>query len=248
MHSVFESMRSYNGKVFMLDEHIQRFFESCRTCAFSVSMERKKLKDIIKTRLKESKHKHAYIRMSIDESGSLSIIIKKFKPHRQAFYKKGISIKTAAVKRNLHKAQEPKIKSQDFLNGILAKAESIYNHGQFDSLMLSNDGFVAEATVSNIFLIKDGKLCTPPNHVGILEGITKRFVESLAKGIKVPICKTPFTRHDLYNANEVFLTNTSMEIMPVVCVDGRKIGAGTPGALTKKIHSLFRKEIGKWSK
>ncbi len=245
MHGVFESMRSYGGKVFMLDEHMQRFFESCKTSGIPVPIDTRKLKDIIKKRLRHSGCKDAYIRLSIDELSRIDIIVKEFKPHKKAFYTKGVSLKTASVRKSIAKAVEPRVKSQNYLNGVLARAESI-GTGEFDSLMLSKDGLVAEATVSNIFAVKNGKLYTPPNHVGILDGITKRFVENIAQKAGIPTVRMPFTRHDLYNADEAFLTNTSMEIMPVVCVDGRKIGTGRPGALTKKLHSTFRREIGRW--
>lgn len=253
---VFESMRSYNSRIFKLDEHINRLWESCKSTNIELRISKEKLKKNINNRLKVSNLKDAYIRVAArhpalqDTKGAkINIIIKNPKIYPDNFYRDGIKVTTVTTKKNHPNAQNPKIKSSDFLGGILANLENIDKKDITELILLNRNGLVAEGTVSNLFIVKDGLIITGPSYLGILEGITRNCVIDLAKKMNIEVLEIPFTRHQLYNADEAFLTNTSFGIMPVSEVDSRKIGTGKPGELTKKFMERFKeliKETLKW--
>lgn len=242
VNGVFETMRAYRGKIFMLEEHIARLLESSKTAGIYISLAMTAIKKKAKSALKGKGLKDAYIRFAVNsgENGkaNYSIVVKEAVVYPGRFYINGVSVVTVATKRNSVESQNPEIKSSSFLNGILAKSEGLEH---FESIMLNQKGLITEGTVSNVFIVKDNSLFTPPTYLGVLNGITRSVVLKLAGEKKIEAFEIPFTRYDLFNAEECFLTNTSMEIMPVVNCDGRKIGGGRPGPIT----NLLRKEFSK---
>lgn len=240
-NGVFETMRAYDSEPFMFDEHITRLLESSKTSGIKIPLTSHELKKLVKSALKKKGYKDAYIRFAVNTDGNgrikFNIIVNKAKTYPSESYKNGVSIVTVATKRNPVESQNPKVKSSCFLNGILAKLEGL-NH--FESIMLDPKGLVTEGTVSNIFIVKDHAIFTPPTYLGVLDGITRSFVLKISKKKGIATYEIPFTRHELFNGDECFLTNTSMEIMPVVNCDGRKIGSGKPGPITNMLRQEFR--------
>jgi branched-chain amino acid aminotransferase len=204
--------------------------------------------------LKANKLDDAYVRLIITRGegdlgldprkckgrAQIIIITDKIALYPERFYKEGLAIITVATRQNTTEALNPQIKSLNYLNNILAKIEAT-NAGCEEAIMLSNEGYVTECTGDNIFIIKDGALITPPAHAGILEGITRDVILEIARSKKVQATEELFTRHEVFVADECFLTGTAAEIVPVVKVDGRVIGGGTAGKNTLMFMSEFRK-------
>jgi len=237
-NGAFESMRAYDGVVFKLDEHMERLRESCKSLGLEIPIE-KALRRRIMQEIKASLLKEAYVRIGVTPSG-LNCTVKRPHSYAAKFYRSGVAIICVPTKKNFQNALNGKIKSQNFLNGIMAKAEGAL---AFEAILLTQDGYAAEGTVSNIFIIKEEALLTLPAYLGILDGITRRTVIGIARSLKLTVKEVPLTRHELYNADESFLTNTSIELMPVVNIDGRKIGAGVPGHITKRLMAEFRRIV-----
>lgn len=242
LKGIFETMRAYNRIPFMLGEHITRLLESSKTSGIKISLTPQRLKKMVKSALKEKGYKDAYIRFAVssDKDGKIkfNIIVKEAVAYPEEFYTNGVSIVTVATKRNAIESQNPMVKSSSFLNGILAKSEG---RRHFESIMLNRKGMITEGSVSNIFIVKDNSIFTPPCYLGVLNGITRNVVLKIAAKKKVTIYEVPFTRHDIFEADECFLTNTSIEIMPVVNCDGRKIGSGRPGFVTDMLRQEFKR-------
>ena len=251
---VFEGIRVYGKLIFKLKEHIDRLYESAHTLMLKIPMTKAEMtKAVIKT-LQANKLKDAYIRLIVSrgegdlgldprkckDKGTVVIIADKINLYPKELYQKGMSIITVPTLRNVPEALNAQIKSLNYLNNILAKIEAT-NRGYQEALMLNNFGFVAECTGDNIFLIRDGKLITPPSSMGILKGVTRDSVIAMAKKMKIAVCEDIFTRHEIYNSDECFLTGTAAEIIPVVKVDERLIGSGKPGGITKRIMTEFKK-------
>jgi len=236
--SVFESLRSYGGRIFKLDEHLARFKESVKTIGLELSEgEVSSLKDNILAEYKKSCIKDAYIRFALSAPDKkINLIIKKAKLVPEIFYKKGVFLRTSVDKKNSANAFKYSIKSSNFMPGVFAKIESV---GLFDALMLNDMGYVAESTISNIFMIKGKDVFTPPVSTGLLGGITRQVVFDLAQIIGIKINQVNITRHDLYNADECFLTSTNIKVLPVAKIDARVIGSGKPGVITKKLIREF---------
>ncbi|MCM8831898.1 MAG: branched-chain-amino-acid transaminase [Candidatus Omnitrophica bacterium] len=251
---VFEGIRSYNCLVFKLQEHIDRLFESAHSIMLKIPLTKKQLIDAIILTLKANHLSDAYIRVVVSRGeGDLGldprrckgketvvIIADKITLYPEKLYKKGMAIVTVPTVRNLPEALNPQIKSLNYLNNILAKIEAI-NCGVQEALMLDNLGYVAECTGDNIFVVEKGQLYTPPQCMGTLRGITRDTVLNIARKLNIPTHEHVLTRHELYISDECFLTGTAAEIIPVVKVDGRKIGNGKPGKLTKLLMEEFRK-------
>ncbi len=257
---IFESMRAYNGRIFKLDGHLNRLFASANSIGFKMPYRKKILAGLIKEKLAKCHIKDAYIRVSISvgqecptypgvledsrgfltTKGNIKIIVKKFVPYPLEYYENGVKVMTSTVRRDSPKGILPSIKSSNFLGGILARIDGM-NQEPFEVLMLNHEGHLTEGSVSNVFIVKDNLILTPPTYSGILKGITRGVVIDMAEKFRVKVLEIPITRHDVYNAWEAFLTNTSMEVMPVVSVDKRVIGDGRPGAITKKLLNEFRK-------
>lgn len=252
---VFEGIRSYNGLVFKLREHIDRLFESMHTIMLQIPLSKKQLEEAVIKTLKANKLKNAYIRLIVTRGeGDLGLDPRKcpkptiiiitdkiaLYPNPERLYRKGLELITVPTQRNIPEALNPQIKSLNYLNNILAKIEAT-NSGVQEAVMLSSDGYVAECTGDNIFIIKGKSLITPPAYVGILKGITRGSVIDIAAKQKIPVREELITRHDLFNADECFLSGTAVEIVPVVKIDGRVIAKGVPGKITLKLTKEFRK-------
>jgi branched-chain amino acid aminotransferase len=253
---VFEGIRVYGGKVFKLAEHIERFFESARHIMLEIPLSRDQLRDAIQNTVRINAKHDGYIRLIITRgAGTLGIdprkttdpqviiIVDDISMYPPELYENGLEIVVASTIRNHPGALNPRIKSLNYLNNILAKIEAT-RAGCLEAIMLNVNGEVAECTADNIFFVKHGELRTPPLHAGLLEGITRDTVMELAQGADIPVREMTLTRHDVYSADECFLTGTGAEIIPVVKCDGRVIGAGKPGPITRQLrerfHSLVR--------
>ncbi len=259
--SVFETFRAYAGRFFLFDQHLERLCESLKGLAQGLPVSQTELGRWVKAAFKESAYADAFFRLSVHwqshEEGVLVLIIREFKGHPAPWYEKGVTLTTSVVRRPFLKAQESQVKASQYVGGVLAMLDEGGGRGAptHELLFLGPQGTVAEGTVSNIFAVcptlskarssdfRKGvvNLLTPPASSGILRGVTRGFVMTLAKKAGMDVEETPLTRHDLYNAAECFMTNTSSEILPVVCVDERKIGEGVPGPVTQKLAKEFKK-------
>ncbi len=250
---VFEGIRAYDGLIFKLKEHIDRLYQSAHTIMLEIPITKSEMIEAVKKTLRENDMKDAYIRLIVTRGAgdlgldprkcskpTIIIITDKIKFYPQEFYEKGLEIVTIPTQRNIHEAVNSQIKSLNYLNNILAKIEAI-NAGVEEAVMLNSEGYVAECTGDNIFIIKNGTLLTPPVHIGILRGITRGAVIDIAHLKKIPVCEEVLTRYDLFNADECFLTGTAAEIIPVVMIDRRKIGKGSPGKITLNLINEFHK-------
>ena len=250
---VFEGIRSYNGLIFRLKEHISRLYESAHTIMLKIPFTKEQMAGAVIQTLRANKLKDAYIRLVVTRGeGDLGldprkcskptifIITDKIALYPDKFYKQGLEIITVPTQRSASEALSPQIKSLNYLNNIMAKIEAI-NSGVEEAIMLNAQGYVAECTGDNIFIVKKGKLITPPIYMGALRGITRQVVLDLSKKLGIASKEEVLTRHDLFNADECFLTGTAAEIVPVVKIDSRVIGGGKPGAATIKLLAEFRK-------
>jgi branched-chain amino acid aminotransferase len=250
---VFEGIRSYGGLVFKLREHIDRLFESAHTILLKIPLSKEQMVRAVVATLKANHLKDAYIRLVVTRGpgdlgldprkcarATVFIITDKIVLYPERVYREGMEIVTVPTPRNLPEALNPQIKSLNYLNNILAKIEAT-NAGVQEALMLSAHGYVAECTGDNLFILKAGTLLTPPAYAGILKGITRDCVMALAVKARVPVREEMMTRHDLYNAEECFLTGTAAEIAPIVKIDGRIIGRAKPGPVTLRLMRDFRK-------
>jgi branched-chain amino acid aminotransferase len=250
---VFEGIRAYDGLIFKCKEHIDRLYQSAHAIMLDIPMTKEDMTDAVKKTLRENGMKDAYIRLVVTRGiGDLGldprkcskptvfIITDKIKLYPQELYEKGLEIVTISTQRNIHESVNPQIKSLNYLNNILAKVEAI-NAGVEEAVMLNSEGYVSECTGDNIFIVKDGALSTPPIHSGVLRGVTRGAVIDIAHLKEIPIHEEVLTRYDLFNADEMFLTGTAAEIIPVVNLDRRKIGDGKPGKMTNKLITEFHK-------
>jgi branched-chain amino acid aminotransferase len=248
---VFEGIRSYGGKIFRLRQHLQRLYDSAKAIRLEIPMSQEQLAQAIRQTLDLNGLKDAYIRVVVTRgAGSLGLDPRKtgdpqviiITDHIQLYppelYENGLEIVTVATIRNHPNAVNPRIKSLNYLNNILAKLEAI-QAGCLEALMLNHKGEVAECTGDNIFVVTRGVVRTPPLDAGILEGITRNAVLELAQRAGIPTREEPLTRHDVYTADECFLTGTAAEIIPVVKCDGRVIGNGKPGPITRQLRERF---------
>ncbi len=254
---IFEGMRSYGGKVFRLDEHLRRLWDSAKSLWMEIPISPAEMAQAVNDTLKVNSIEDGYIRLIVTRGqGTLGldahlcknplivIITDHIALYPAEFYEKGLEIITASTMRNHPAALNPRIKSLNYLNNILAKIEG-HHAGCIEALMLNHKGEVAECTGDNIFLVRDGQLLTPPTDAGILEGITRAAVMELATEAGVPVREIAITRHDVYVADECFLTGSAAEVIPVVKVDDRVIGDGQPGPVTRDLAQRFRSLIRK---
>jgi branched-chain amino acid aminotransferase len=250
---VFEGIRSYGGKVFRLEEHLDRLWDSAKAIWLKIPMTKEALGQAIYDTLKANNLSDGYIRLVVTRgAGTLGldpnrtadpqviIITDKIALYPAEMYEQGLKIVTVSVVRNHSAALSPRIKSLNYLNNILGKIEGM-NAGCVEALMLNTKGEVAECTGDNIFLVRKGELLTPPIEAGILDGVTRQAVIELARGAKIEVREIPLTKHDVYIADECFLTGTAAEVIPVVKLDDREIGAGKPGPITRDLRERFHK-------
>jgi branched-chain amino acid aminotransferase len=251
---VFEGIRIYSGKVFKHREHIERLYDSAKAIALRIPMSPEEMTVAVEAAVKENKKVDGYIRLVVTRgAGSLGIDPRKCEPaviiivddvslYPKELYDTGLEIITASTIRNHPNALNPRIKSLNYLNNILAKLEAI-RAGCLEAIMLNHKGEVAECTADNLFLVKKGVLKTPPTDAGALEGVTRGLVLELARKAGIPALETTLTRHDVYIADELFLTGTGAEVIAVTKVDDRAIGSGKQGPITKQLREAFTAAI-----
>ena len=250
---VFEGIRCYNGHIFKLNQHIDRLYNSAKAIALNIPITKNEMKEDVKATLETNNlHEDSYIRLIVTRGiGKLGldpfncskaqiIIITDFiELYSKELYEKGLDAIVVPTIRNHSEALNPKIKSLNYLNNIMAKIECI-NAGAAEGIMLNKDGYVAEGTGDNIFLIKGNKIITPPTCAGILVGITRNTVIELAAKEGMVVKEEQITRYDLYVADECFLTGTAVSIIPVVKIDGRVIASGQPGNITLNLLKRYQ--------
>ena len=253
---VFEGIRAYNGRVFKLKEHIDRLYYSAKAILLEIPISHAEMMRATVETIRANKLRDCYVRLVVTRGNgtlglnprsckkpSVIIIAGKIQVYPAELYAHGMEIVTVPTVRNLHSAVNPAIKSLNYLNNILAKIEA-NTAGVEEALMLNSEGFVTEGTADNVFIIKNGALCTPPLSAGDLYGITRGTVIELAEKLGMKVTEPNLTRYDMFNADECFLTGTGAEIMPVIKIDGRVIGTGKPGPLTQKLvedyHALTK--------
>lgn len=249
---IFEGIRIYSGRIFALDEHIDRLYESAKTIILNILMDKAKMKKAVVDTVRANKLQDGYIRLVVTRGvGSLGlnpylcneaqviIIADTIQLYPQELYENGLDIVSVPTMRNKSEALNPRVKSLNYLNNVMAKIEAI-NSGVKEAVMFNCDGYVAECTGDNIFIVKDGVLKTPHPSMGILEGVTRNCVIDLCRNGGCEVDETTMTRHDLYNADECFLTGTAAEIIPVIKIDGRIIGEGRPGEFTKRLINSYK--------
>jgi branched-chain amino acid aminotransferase len=247
---VFEGIRVYSGKVFKHKEHIARLFDSAKSIALKIPLTPDEVMRAVEETVRANNKVDGYIRLIVTRGpGTLGLDPRKCEPqvivivddislYPRELYENGLEIITASTIRNHPNAVNPRIKSLNYLNNILAKIEAI-RAGCLEAIMLNHKGEVAECTGDNLFVVKNGELRTPPTDAGILEGITRDVVIGLAKDAGVPFREMSLTRHDVYVADEVFLTGTAAEVIAVTKVDERVIGSGKQGPVTRRLRELF---------
>jgi branched-chain amino acid aminotransferase len=250
---VFEGIRVYEGKIFRLEEHVARLYESARTLELHVPMEQQEMIDAITLTVSANTRPDAYVRVVVSRGpgdlgidpgkcprATVVIIVDSIAMYPKEAYDFGIDLVTSSVRRVPMESLDPRVKSLNYLNNILAKLEA-KNAGCLEAIMLNHHGSVAECTGDNLFIVKHGRLETPAVTQGALAGITRSVVLEIALELGIETRETELALHDVYNADECFLTGTAAEIVPVVGVDGRTVGDGRPGSLTRLIMAEFRR-------
>jgi branched-chain amino acid aminotransferase len=249
---VFEGIRAYNGRVFRLKEHIDRLYDSAKTIDLEIPVSKDKFIEIILETLRKNKLRDAYIRpivtrgvgdLGLDprKCGKPSIIVIT-QPWGKLYgdlYERGLTAITVGIRRNSYDALPPNIKSLNYLNNILAKIEANAKGGD-EAIFLDRNGYVSEGSGDNIFIVKNGVVLTPPT-INNLKGVTREAVIEIIHRLGIPFKEMNLGLYDLYTADEVFVTGTAAEIAPIVVIDGRKIGDGKPGKMTKKLMEEFKK-------
>lgn len=260
---VFEGIRAYSGRVFKLEEHIERLYRSARAIMLEIPHTPDEMSELVLETCRRNQLTDGYIRVVVSRgpgdlgidprnchgAASVVIIADRLTMYPKSMYENGMAVITTSTRRNSPSALDPNIKSLNYLNNILAKIEvnrAAKAGGDVpvgEGLMLNLDGYVAEATGDNIFVVKGGSLLTPPTYVGILEGITRNTVIEVADRLGIACREQVFTMTAVYGADEVFLTGTGAEVIPVVRVDDRPIGDGTPGPVTRMLISAFQETV-----
>ena len=249
---VFEGIRFYNGRVFKLAEHVDRLWDSARVLCLEIPQSKAELTAALLETIRENGLRDGYVRLVVTRGvgdlglnprlckrASVIIIAARITLYSDELYKNGLDIITCATRRISQAAVPPAVKSLNYLNNILAKIEALQANAA-EALMLNDQGYIAECTADNVFIIKAGQLFTPPVTAGSLRGITRGTVLDLATEIGVPVAEPELTRYDIFTADECFLTGTAAEVVPVVRVDSRVIGDGRPGPITLRLLERFR--------
>ncbi len=247
---VFEGIRIYSGRIFKWKEHLDRLYDSARSIALEVPMTREEMTRVVEDCVRVNEKHNGYIRLLVTRGvGNLGLDPRRCDPniivivddialYPPELYDQGLKIITSSVIRNHPAALSSRVKSLNYLNSILAKIEAI-RAGCLEALMLNHNGEVAECTGDNIFIVKRGELRTPTIDAGMLEGVTRGVVMDLAVAAGLPVREMTLLRHDVYAADEFFLTGTAAEIIPVVECDGRPIGNGKPGPIFRQLRERF---------
>jgi branched-chain amino acid aminotransferase len=248
---VFEGIRVYNGKIFECDAHIRRLYDSAKAIRLKIPIGPAELKDVMEQTVKANGFTECYVRVVVTRGAgslgidpnkcanpSLFIIADLIQVHAREMYEKGIAVITSSIIRTHPNALSPRIKSLNYLNNILARIEA-NDAGFSEAIMLNQEGNVSEATVQNVFIIRGGQVQTPTTSDGILEGVTRRVMIEICRKLGIDCIEKQLQRIDLYSADEMFMTGTGGEVMPVTKIDGRQIGSGEVGALTRRLKDAF---------
>jgi branched-chain amino acid aminotransferase len=249
---IFEGIRFYNGRVFRLEEHLERLWDSARSICLQVPMSHRAMSEALLETIRQNDLRDGYIRLIVTrgvgnlglnpeqcKKPSVIIITAQIALYPEAVYKNGLSLVTCATRRTNPSALNPAVKSLNYLNNVMARIEA--NQAKADEgLMLNDEGNVAECTADNVFIVKRGQIFTPPINAGALRGITRAVVFEIAAETGIRVVEADITRHDVFVADEAFLTGTAAEIIPLVKADGRPIGTGKPGPITARMISRFR--------
>jgi len=249
---IFEGIRFYNGRVFRLEEHLERLWNSARSICLDIPMTRQEMTKALLETIRQNHLRDGYVRLVVTrgvgnlglnpeqcKNPSVIIIVATIALYHEDFYRKGLSIVTVATRRSNPASLNPAVKSLNYLNNVMARIEANLS-GADEALMLNDAGNVAECTADNVFIVKHGQIFTPPITAGALRGITRSVVFDIGAEFDIKVIEADFTRHDIFVADECFLTGTAAEIIPVVKADGRLIGNGKPGAITMRIMARFR--------
>ncbi|WAH38181.1 branched-chain-amino-acid transaminase [Alicyclobacillus dauci] len=249
---IFEGIRAYDGNVFKLAEHIRRLYDSAKSILLDIPYSQVEMAELVCETVRRNHLSSAYIRLVVTRgTGDLGlnpytchgarvfIIAEQLAMFSSSLYEEGIKTVTSPTRRNRTDALNPKIKTLNYLNNILIKMEALAA-GANEAIVLNSEGYVVEGSGENIFIVRDGVITTPPCYLGALEGITRATIIDLALELGLTVREQSFTRHDVYVADEVFLTGTAAEMVPVVECDDRTIGDGTPGPITKRLHQVFQ--------
>ena len=252
---VFEGIRLYDGCVFKLKEHLDRLAYSAKSILLEYPWSNEYIGNAVCETCRKNNLRNGYIRLVITrgagnlglnprlcQNPQLIIISDDIQLYPESYYQSGLKIITAATRRINPSALPPMVKSLNYLNNILAKIEAL-NAGTMEALMLNDQGYVAECTGDNVFIVHKDRLITPHSSAGALQGITREVIIDIAKKLEIPVVEGNLTRYDLWNADEVFLTGTAAEVIPVVELDGRLIGSGKPGKITKEFLRLFKEKV-----
>ncbi|MGB2998641.1 MAG: branched-chain-amino-acid transaminase [Phycisphaerae bacterium] len=250
---VFEGIRSYGGRLVRLEEHVRRLFDSANGIRLAIPLTPEEMGKAITETLEANGLKDAYVRVVVTrgvgtlgldpnrcKDSAVFIIVDKITLYPPELYENGLEVITAATMRNHPNAVNPRIKSLNYLNNILAKIEAI-DAGTLEAVMLNHQGFVAECTGDNVFIVRDGRLFTPPIAAGILKGITRDEIIAIAAELGIEVREENLTRYDLYVADECFLTGTAAEVVSVVRIDKRTIGSGKPGPVSRRLAEAFHR-------
>ena len=249
---IFEGIRFYNGRVFRLDQHIRRLFDSAKSILLTIPMTPEEVIAATVATVKANGLRDGYIRLVITRGvgpmglspykcpkGSVIVIASTITLYSEDAYLNGLTMATVATRRPSHDILSPMVKSLNYLNNVMAKVEAI-QAGAEEGLMLNDVGLVAECTGDNIFIVRDGAIATPPLTAGALDGITRGVVFDIARELGIPIREADMSRHEVYTADECFLTGTAAEVIAAVKLDQRIIGSGKPGPVTQRIIAAFR--------
>jgi len=250
---VFEGIRVYNSRVFELEAHIRRLYDSAKAIRLEIPMSRSELISAVEKTVEANGVIDGYIRLLVTrgvgtlglnpficEDSRLIIIADNIQLYPEELYEKGMKVISATTVRNHPLAIPPQVKSMNYLNNILAKIEAL-DYDVPEAIMYNHEGYVAEATGDNVFIVRDGVIYAPPAEAGSLEGITRGIVIELAREENLEVVEKNLTRFDLYVCDEFFLTGTAAEVIGIVEIDGRVIGDGKPGPVTKLLRKNFFK-------
>ncbi|MEM6820621.1 MAG: branched-chain-amino-acid transaminase [Verrucomicrobiota bacterium] len=251
---IFEGIRAYNKRVFRLEEHIDRLYDSAKAILLTIPMSKEEMTEAVLETLRFNEMEEGYIRLVVTrgegylglspdrcKKPSVFIIAAVLELYPREFYENGLEVVTVPTMRTSPASLNPAVKSLNYLNNVMAKVEGKLA-GVQEVIMLNSEGLVAECSGDNIFVMKKGVLMTPPIYMGALGGITREVIMELAEKLGIPLKEQPLTRYDLFVADEIFLTGTGAEVIPVVKVDGREIGSGKPGEHTLKLLDAFHEE------
>ncbi len=252
---IFEGIRIYGGNIFRLDEHLERLEYSAKALLLKMPWTRKEIADATIETCRANNLQDGYIRLVVTRGvgdlglapwlcpkPSLFIIASKISLYPQEYYDNGLAIVTVPTRRINPAALPPTIKSLNYMNNILGKIEA-KQFGALEAIMLNDQGYVAECTADNIFIVHKGEIITPAASQGALKGVTRSTIFDIAKELGVPIRETDMTRYDVWVSDECFLTGSGAEVIPAVKLDGREIGTGKPGPITQRVLAAFRKRV-----